>query len=43
MDVFQFCRIKQADVQIKVSFVSMLVKLYLKQENLKVVTGFLVL
>lgn len=26
----QFCRIKQADVQIKISFVSMLVKLYLK-------------
>lgn len=28
--VCQFCWFKQADVQIKISFVSMLVKLYLK-------------
>lgn len=41
--VCQFSRIKQADVQIKISFVSMLVKLYLKSEILKVVTGFVVL
>lgn len=38
-----FAGLNKSDVQIKISFVSVLVKLHLEEEILKVVTGFLVL